>query len=70
MRTCGYRQVGQCLTGKLTYDEMRKKAIIATRQLAKHQLTWLRNWRDLCWFDSEDGELLKKVVTESNIKLK
>jgi len=62
MCTCGYRQVWQYLIRKLTYDEMRERAIIATRQLAKRQLTWLRNWPDLCWFDSEDNRLLKKVL--------
>lgn len=64
MRTCGYRQVWQYLAGKLTYEEMRNKAIIVTRQLAKRQLTWLRSWPDLCWFDIEDDMLLKKILQQ------
>lgn len=42
MRAVGYRQVWQHLSGELTYDEMIEKGIVATRQLAKRQLTWLR----------------------------
>jgi tRNA dimethylallyltransferase len=54
IRTVGYRQIWQYLAGKLTKEEMQEKAIIATRQLAKRQLTWLRSWPDLQWFDSEN----------------
>jgi tRNA dimethylallyltransferase len=64
MRTCGYRQVWQYLAGKLTYEEMQEKAIIVTRQLAKQQLTWLRSWPDLCWFDIDDDMLLKKILQQ------
>ena len=53
---------GTVKRGKLTYEEMQEKAIIATRQLAKRQLTWLRSWPDLNYFDSEDITLLEKVL--------
>ena len=42
MRCVGYRQVWDYLAGENTLDEMRELGIIATRQLAKRQLTWLR----------------------------
>jgi|TARA_B110000971_G_scaffold53311_1_gene54231 tRNA dimethylallyltransferase len=42
MRCVGYRQVWQYLEGQLKYDEMIFKSIVATRQLAKRQMTWLR----------------------------
>ncbi len=45
MRTVGYRQVREYLTGRLTYNQMVQQAIAATRQLAKRQLTWLRRYR-------------------------
>jgi len=61
-RVIGYRQICQYLAGELTYDEMREKAIIATRQLAKRQLTWLRNWPDLKWFNSEDDKITEKIL--------
>lgn len=42
MRCVGYRQVWDYLEGTLDYAAMREHGIIATRQLAKRQLTWLR----------------------------
>ncbi len=42
MRCVGYRQIWQFLDGNLNRDEMIYKAILATRQLAKRQMTWLR----------------------------
>jgi tRNA dimethylallyltransferase len=42
MRCVGYRQVWQYLAGELNQDEMIFKSIVATRQLAKRQMTWLR----------------------------
>jgi tRNA dimethylallyltransferase len=42
MRAVGYRQLWQYLDGQYGWDEARRKAIIATRQYAKRQLTWLR----------------------------
>jgi tRNA dimethylallyltransferase len=43
MRCVGYRQVWNYLDGIDDRTEMREKAIIATRQLVKRQLTWLRS---------------------------
>lgn len=42
VRTVGYRQIWQHLDGSISYDAMVEKGIVATRQLAKRQLTWLR----------------------------
>ncbi|MBB3220774.1 tRNA (adenosine(37)-N6)-dimethylallyltransferase MiaA [Pseudoduganella umbonata] len=42
MRCVGYRQVWEYLDGRIGYKDMRETGIIATRQLAKRQLTWLR----------------------------
>jgi tRNA dimethylallyltransferase len=47
VRAVGYRQVWQYLAGKLDYEQMRERGVIATRQLAKRQLTWLRAEPDL-----------------------
>lgn len=62
MRSVGYRQVWDYLSGKITYDVMREKSIIASRQLAKRQLTWLCHWPDVTWFDSEAIDLVDQVV--------
>lgn len=54
MRSVGYRQVWQYFDGVMTRQEMMEKAVIATRQLAKRQMTWLRAWRDADWYCIED----------------
>ncbi len=46
VRTVGYRQGWDYLTGQITYNEMTERAIAGTRQLAKRQLTWLRRYQD------------------------
>jgi tRNA dimethylallyltransferase len=47
MRAVGYRQAWEHLEGRTGYDEMRSRAIAATRQLAKRQMTWLRSFDDI-----------------------
>jgi len=47
MRCVGYRQVWAYLEGEYGKDQLRDKAIAATRQLAKRQLTWLRSLPEL-----------------------
>ena len=42
IRAVGYRQVWAMLAGEYDFQTMREKAIIATAQLAKRQMTWLR----------------------------
>jgi tRNA dimethylallyltransferase len=42
MRAVGYRQMLQYIGGELSFTQMRERGIIATRQLAKRQYTWLR----------------------------
>lgn len=51
MRTVGYRQIWQYLDGGITYNAMIERGIVATRQLAKRQLTWLRADKELRAFD-------------------
>ena len=51
MRSVGYRQIWQHLDGETTLDEAGRKALFATRQLAKRQITWLRSESDLNSFD-------------------
>lgn len=52
MRAVGYRQVWDHLDGKLSSEAMLERGIIATRQLAKRQFTWLRSWPDVHWLES------------------
>lgn len=53
MRSVGYRQAWKYLAGEYDVTMMREKAIIATRQLAKRQLTWLRSESSLSTISAE-----------------
>jgi tRNA dimethylallyltransferase len=62
MRAVGYRQVWDYLEGTISRDEMQEKAIAATRQLAKRQLTWLRSWPNLSILEADEIQLSNKVL--------
>jgi tRNA dimethylallyltransferase len=51
MRAVGYRQAWAYLEGELSRQEWVERAVIATRQYAKRQLTWLRSESDCHWID-------------------
>ncbi len=51
MRAVGYRQVWAQLAGECTLEEARYRALVATRQLAKRQFTWLRSETSLNSFN-------------------
>lgn len=53
IRAVGYRQVWQHLQGEYDLNTAFEKAFIASRQLAKRQLTWLRAWPQLQWINSD-----------------
>ena len=52
LRAVGYRQVWEYLAGNYDYPTMQERGIVATRQLAKRQMTWLRSEADAMWIDS------------------
>ncbi len=62
IRCVGYRQMWQHLNGEFDHDEMIFRGVCATRQLAKRQLTWLRNWPDLHWLTTDDETNLAQVI--------
>ncbi|MCL4128766.1 UNVERIFIED_CONTAM: hypothetical protein GTU68_060194 [Idotea baltica] len=69
MKMIGYRQMLDFLQGDLTYQDMRLKGIAATRQLAKRQLTWLRNQSNVVWWvdfglKEKNFEKLVEYVTQ------
>jgi tRNA dimethylallyltransferase len=66
IRAVGYRQVWSYLQGEDDIETMTEKAIIATRQLAKRQFTWLRRETDAIGFQTGQADLLVKVLAEVN----
>jgi len=59
MRCVGYRQAWEYLDGTMDFEEMSERAIIATRQLAKRQLTWLRKEQNCNFYDINPAIYLK-----------
>jgi len=62
LRCVGYRQAASYLQGDCDYDSFCDKAVAATRQLAKRQLTWLRHWPDGVVLACDQPNLLDRVV--------
>lgn len=62
IRCVGYRQAWSYLNGEYDLATMRDKAIVATRQLAKRQFTWLRKEQDACHLSSGSAELLEQAL--------
>lgn len=59
MQAVGYKQVLRFLAKRYTFAEMKEKSVIATCQLAKRQLTWLRSWQNcqqLEWHENKTFE--------------
>ncbi|MBL4679978.1 MAG: tRNA (adenosine(37)-N6)-dimethylallyltransferase MiaA [Pseudomonadales bacterium] len=67
MKAVGYKQIWQHLDGQLQYDEMIEKAIIATRQFAKRQFTWLRSWQSLKQIKAPSTDEALKIIEASSI---
>jgi tRNA dimethylallyltransferase len=61
VRAVGYRQLWEYLDGRCGFEEAVERGVVATRQLAKRQFTWLRKWPDLHWLlTGSDGDLLEQ----------
>jgi len=70
MKAVGYRQALKYLNGDYTFEDMVEKAIIATRQLAKRQLTWLRSMPEahqLRMGDADNLQTLTQFVETSPV---
>lgn len=63
MRCVGYRQMWEYFDGKWTHDEMIYRGVVATRQLAKRQMTWLNSWPDLTWLETGTNTNLQLIVS-------
>ena len=62
VRSVGYRQVWEYLDGQIDREQMRYKALAATRQLGKRQLTWLRAIAGRNTFDPFNPDQLKAAL--------
>lgn len=62
LRSVGYRQAYAYLLGNLSFEAMQQKAIVATRQLAKRQMTWLRSWPSLYTLEPYQQSLTNEAL--------
>jgi tRNA dimethylallyltransferase len=71
IRSVGYRQLWDYCAGKCSLDDAVEKGVIATRQLAKRQMTWLRNWPDAIEIiiDNEKEYLSTKEICKQSLKV-
>lgn len=69
MRAVGYRQIWAHLEGQWGYDTMVEKGIIATRQFAKRQMTWLRselkNMPEQACFELDFQETREQILSQA-----
>ena len=61
MRAVGYRQVWEYLEGRYDFETLRLKGIVATRQLAKRQMTWLRAMVGIEVMDCLASDLVERI---------
>lgn len=69
MKAVGYRQLFAALDGRMSESEAVERAIIATRQYAKRQLTWLRKDLEVAWLDSSQPDLRDEAIRATRQKL-
>jgi tRNA dimethylallyltransferase len=69
MRSVGYRQVWEYLDGRYDYAALRMKGIVATRQLAKRQMTWLRGMAGVAIIDCLAEHLAESVANRIDAAL-
>lgn len=66
IRCVGYRQMWSWFSDEYDRDTMRHKGIVATRQLAKRQLTWLRGWQGVHWLETGASNLVSDALKLSD----
>ncbi|BAP58298.1 tRNA dimethylallyltransferase [Candidatus Tachikawaea gelatinosa] len=64
MRTLGYREMWSYLSGEISYDNMIIKAVNNTKKLAKKQMTWLRQWKNIYWLNHEKKSIALNQIQQ------
>lgn len=63
MRAVGYRQAWQYLSGETDFGVFTARSRAATRQLAKRQLTALRQYPDALWYDPDSKSTINRIFS-------
>ncbi|WP_321323668.1 tRNA (adenosine(37)-N6)-dimethylallyltransferase MiaA [Thiomicrorhabdus sp.] len=67
IRSVGYRQAWLFMMGEYDFEEFIYKGLVATRQLAKRQLTWLRKEQDVTIIDPYKTTAQQRVELVVNL---
>jgi tRNA dimethylallyltransferase len=62
LKLVGYREIDACIAGACDAAEAERRAITATRQLVRRQLTWLRGEDSVEWFYSDNMTLTEELL--------
>jgi len=68
IRCVGYRQMWEYLAGQISHDEMVYRGIVATCQLGKRQMTWLRSWENVTWLQTgstDNADIVCQSITSA-----
>ncbi len=63
MKGIGYKEIISCLHGEYDLEEAIRLVKRNTRHYAKRQLTWLRRYPDMLWFNLSEFETEKKALS-------
>lgn len=69
IRSVGYRQLWQHLSGELSEQDAVERGVIATRQYAKRQMTWLRRESSLSVLQGESASCLDQAIEQCRVFL-
>lgn len=64
-KAVNYKQGFDVLNNRISHKELFQKSLIATRQLAKKQLTWIRSWQKIKLFDLNSGNKAIRYIEKS-----
>jgi tRNA dimethylallyltransferase len=62
LRAVNYKQALSYIKGEIKNNEMKEKALYATRQLAKRQMTWMRKWANIEMFEYKKRDYIKNFI--------
>jgi tRNA dimethylallyltransferase len=66
LNTVGYRELFDCLDGKMSVEEAKEKIKANSRKYARKQLTWFRRDTEIQWFTPE---MKDEIISFTNAKL-
>jgi tRNA dimethylallyltransferase len=62
LRTIGYKEIIEHLSGALTFDEAIEKAKRRTRNFAKRQIAWFKNIEGIHWFTATEPDIVNRII--------